>query len=292
MDLKEIGAILREGRERRGLTVEAVEEKTKIAATVLLALEEGNQAKFPHPVYARGFVRSYAQLLGLDAVDLCAHFSREYPVPVDADHPEPHSPGITVKTHDSPRVLTLVRVGAGVGVLLLGVVGWYLFQEYKDRLTFPGGQEPAAEVPASPAAEIQPPMPAPLTQMQEVADESRNQSETAVEDNATIDDAANATEAPPAVTEPSAAAEPAAGQAAAAGTRTMVIKAQSTSWLQVRADGRVEDYLLRKGESTSVSFDASLSIKFGNAGGVSLELDGRPYPFEAAQGEVKTLVVQ
>ena len=35
-----------------------------------------------------------------------------------------------------------------------------------------------------------------------------------------------------------------------------------------------------------------MSIKFGNAGGVKLELDGKPYPFEAALGEVKTLVVE
>ena len=52
------------------------------------------------------------------------------------------------------------------------------------------------------------------------------------------------------------------------------------------------DYLLRKGESTSIAFSRTLSVKFGNAGGVALELDGQPYPFQAAVGEVKTLVVQ
>ena len=60
MDLNEIGTALREGRERKGLSVEEVEEKTKISPSVIVALEEGNKARFPHPVYAKGFVRSYA----------------------------------------------------------------------------------------------------------------------------------------------------------------------------------------------------------------------------------------
>ncbi len=70
------------------------------------------------------------------------------------------------------------------------------------------------------------------------------------------------------------------------------ITAHSASWLQARPDDRVVDYFLRKGESASIGFSKSLSIKFGNAGGVKLELDGKPYPFEAALGEVKTLVVE
>ncbi|KAF5039714.1 hypothetical protein DSECCO2_541040 [anaerobic digester metagenome] len=52
------------------------------------------------------------------------------------------------------------------------------------------------------------------------------------------------------------------------------------------------DYFLRKGEAATITFRDSLSVKFGNAGGVALELDGKPYPFEANLGEVKTLVVQ
>lgn len=305
MDLIEIGAALREGRERKGLTVEAVENKTKIAVSVIMALEEGNQARFPHPVYARGFVRSYAQVLGLDAAELCAHFSREYPVPTDSDHPEPHSPGITVKSMDAAPVLTLIRIGAVVSIVVVGVVGWYLYGEYRNGLIVeqkPAAQQVESETNALASGDGLPPeavpVPSvPLTQMQEVAADSQNESVEAGDVNATLDEAGNATEAEPAdpevaaesvlsvEVEPSAAIPP-------TGERTMVINAHSTSWLQVRADGGVEDYLLRKGEATTVTFNKSLSIKFGNAGGVNLQLDGKPYPFEAEMGEVKTLVVQ
>lgn len=313
MDLIEIGTLLRETRERKGLSIEAVEERTKIAPSVISALEEGNRERFPHPVYARGFVRSYALLLGLDAQDLCAHFSREYPVPTEADHPEHHAPRIKVRTHDADHVNTIVRVVAIVGILALGALGWYVFDVYRSRQAqapAPAVQEPAPA--PAPQSQTLPPenVPAPLTQMQEVAAEPQLPAGAEDGQNATpaAEVAANASAAPAVGQEPAPAvanrtdvsvATPAATReqapsapAAAGGERTLRISAHSASWLQARPDDKVVDYFLRKGESATITFHDSLSIKFGNAGGVALELDGKPYPFEAKLGEVRTLVVQ
>jgi cytoskeleton protein RodZ len=309
MDLNEIGAALREARERKGLSIDAVEEKTKIAPSVITALEEGNRARFPHPVYARGFVRSYALLLGLDAAELCGHFSREYPVPTETEHPEAHAPQIKVRMHDSGRVDTIVRIAAILGILAIGAVGWYAFDVYKSRQPKAQAVQDAAPAPAQtlPQAQAVPAesLPAPLTQMQELAAETRNATEnhnasSAAPGNATemVSPASDkpVTEKPAAPEKavvpgkPAASEKPVPGPTAAGATRTLRISATSASWLQARPDGKVVDYFLRKGESTSITFSKSLTIKFGNAGGVGLELDGQPYPFEAAVGEVKTLV--
>ena len=317
MDLIEIGTALREGRESKGLTIEAVEEKTKIAPSVIVALEEGNSSRFPHPVYARGFVRSYALLLGLDAQELCAHFSVEYPVPKDSDQPEVHAPQIHVKMHDSGNVVTAVRIVAILGILLLGALGWYAFDHY--RSVSPKASAPVEENAVSPIAPVkeQPSeaLPAPMTQMQEVAATPDPQTESDMALNASSDDAANATHNSSAISgeDNTVAAQPAAeparsqpvqeqsvesgaapSQAAMvpAGARSMRISAHSASWLQARPDDKVLDYFLRKGETATVTFSKSLSIKFGNAGGVKLELDGKPYPFEGTLGEVKSLVVE
>ncbi len=326
MDLIEIGTALREGRESKGLTVEAVEEKTKIAPSVIVALEEGNSSRFPHPVYARGFVRSYALLLGLDAQELCSHFSREYPVPKDSDQPEIATPQIRVKMHDSGNVVTAVRIFAILGILLLGALGWYAFDHY--RSLSPTASAPVEEqvpsAPSAPPAEAQPAeaLPAPMTQMQEVAGVPDAQPEADSALNASSDDAANAArnasaaseavgnagEMPQAAetaqgvaqgqpaqeqaVEPATEAAPAPSSEVPAGARSMRIIAHSASWLQARPDDKVLDYFLRKGETATVTFGKSLSIKFGNAGGVKLELDGKPYPFDGALGEVKTLVVE
>ncbi len=315
MDLIEIGTALREGRERKGLTVEAVEEKTKIAPSVIVALEEGNSSRFPHPVYARGFVRSYAMLLGLDAQELCAHFSREYPVPKDAEQSEIHAPQIRVKMHDSGNVVTAVRIVAILGILLLGALGWYAFDHYRSLTPqAPAPVEEDARPPVAPA-EVQPPesRPAPMTQMQEVAATPEAQPGEDMGLNASSGEAVNATaEAPVASStgessgeadlraNPEPAAEPAPtakpvqpdAPVAPGKERSLRISAHSASWLQARPDDRVLDYFLRKGETTTLTFSKSLSIKFGNSGGVRLELDGQPYPFEGTLGEVKTLVVE
>ncbi len=312
MDLIEIGIALREGRERKGLSIEAVEEKTKIAPSVIVALEDGNRERFPHPVYARGFVRSYAMLLGLDTVELCKHFSREYPVPTEADHPEHHAPQIKVRTHDSSHVVTAVRLAAIFGILALGALGWYVFDVYRSRQV--QAPAPVVEEPA-PQAQTQtlPPesTPAPLTQMQEVAAEpplgstpAQNATPAPEAGSGALVPASPVAPSEPAAEQasaapPVAAVEPAPAEpvrapqesAAAVAERTLRISANSASWLQARPDDKVMDYFLRKGESATITFRESLSVKFGNAGGVKLELDGKPYPFEAKLGEVKTLVV-
>lgn len=64
--MRELGAALRRAREELGLDLNALEERTKIRKRYLLALEEGDWSVLPGDVYARGFVRSYAEAVGLD----------------------------------------------------------------------------------------------------------------------------------------------------------------------------------------------------------------------------------
>ncbi len=61
-----IGGILREARERKGATLDQIEETTKIKKRYLLALEHEEWDRMPGKVYAKGFLRTYARYLGLD----------------------------------------------------------------------------------------------------------------------------------------------------------------------------------------------------------------------------------
>lgn len=65
-----IGTRLREAREARGVTLEQAERETRIIRRYLIALEEEDFNAFPAEVYARGFLRSYANYLGLNPEDL------------------------------------------------------------------------------------------------------------------------------------------------------------------------------------------------------------------------------
>jgi len=72
--------------------------------------------------------------------------------------------------------------------------------------------------------------------------------------------------------------------------RTLEIRAFQNCWLSAQADhGRVREAFLRTDERLVVSFEKTLELKLGNAGGVDLYLDGRPWPMQAKAGEVMVL---
>src|ERR671911_2140953 len=71
-----VGSILRQTRKRQGMDIGTVEERTKIRAKYLRALEEEDWDVLPGPAYARGFIRAYAELLGLDSEVLVEEFRR------------------------------------------------------------------------------------------------------------------------------------------------------------------------------------------------------------------------
>lgn len=74
----EIGATLRDARRRYGLEVREVEERTKIRARYIRALENEDWEALPAPAYVRGFLRTYGQLLGLDGEMLADEFRRRH----------------------------------------------------------------------------------------------------------------------------------------------------------------------------------------------------------------------
>jgi hypothetical protein len=71
----DIGITLRDGRIQRGLTIDQVAQETRISARFLEALEAEAFDELPAPVYVRGFLRSYANFLRIDAGPLLEQLS-------------------------------------------------------------------------------------------------------------------------------------------------------------------------------------------------------------------------
>lgn len=69
-----IGPELRDARLGRGYSIEDCQRATRISRRYLEALEEEEFSALPAPVFARGFLRSYAQFLGLDPTAMVARF--------------------------------------------------------------------------------------------------------------------------------------------------------------------------------------------------------------------------
>lgn len=72
--MDELGHILREARENKGLTLGQVQAEIRINTKFLAALEEGEYHLLPSPVHVRGFLRNYAHFLGLDPQPLLARY--------------------------------------------------------------------------------------------------------------------------------------------------------------------------------------------------------------------------
>jgi hypothetical protein len=72
------GERLRCQRERRQVTLESIAETTKISASLFAGLERGDCRRWPSGVYARSFIRSYAQAVELDPDHTAAEFERLY----------------------------------------------------------------------------------------------------------------------------------------------------------------------------------------------------------------------
>jgi cytoskeletal protein RodZ len=72
--LVDIGGILRDAREARQITHEAIAEKILIRASLLRAMEAADVQQLPEPVYTRGLLRQYANALGLDGDTLSSQY--------------------------------------------------------------------------------------------------------------------------------------------------------------------------------------------------------------------------
>lgn len=72
--LAAIGAYLADVRKQQALSVQDVAARTLVQARLLQAIEEGRLEALPEPVYIRGFIRRFAEALGLEGASLAQQF--------------------------------------------------------------------------------------------------------------------------------------------------------------------------------------------------------------------------
>lgn len=72
--MDELGNILREAREAKGLTLSEVQDEIRINAKFLAAMENGQYNLLPTPVHVKGYLRNYARFLSLDPAPLLERY--------------------------------------------------------------------------------------------------------------------------------------------------------------------------------------------------------------------------
>lgn len=287
----DVGAMLREAREKGSMTVEDVAVRLKFAPRQIVALEENDFKQLPEAAFVRGFVRSYAKLLQLDAEPLLAALpggqAALKPMEKQAAYP-----GI----EDSRKSNLYWLAGALVVLCLLVVLAW----NRDDHA--PGVQQQPVVAPsvsadmnmasapeaAAPAVEDEKPAAAkPLQAKKEVAQAApAAASEKKPPVLVKPQPSASTQQAARAVESVASQAGSAASAAAPMGSVVHVHRPEAIlrmvfdedSWAEVKdSEGNTRtSYLYLQGSEQSLNPSLPMTVVLGNAKGVRLYFKGKP----------------
>src|SRR4030081_2160107 len=119
--MADIGSTLREARIRARIDISEVEARTKIRAKYLRAIENEEWDLLPGPVYAKSFLRTYGDFLGLDSRMLVDEFKGRYESRENDSRPIAPSSRDREPTRPRRRLPSWAPVAIAV-VVLLGVL--------------------------------------------------------------------------------------------------------------------------------------------------------------------------
>jgi cytoskeleton protein RodZ len=119
--MESIGEKLRLARERNNLTIEQIARETHVAKRFLKALEDEDFSVFPGETYAMGFLRNYAENLGLNAEELIGIY-RNIKI---QEQPLPMTELLDAQPRVQPLRLILIVIA---GLLVLGAAAYAIYR--------------------------------------------------------------------------------------------------------------------------------------------------------------------
>ena len=269
--LRSVGDELRARRETLGLDLVEVAAALRIKQAHLAALEAGRPDELPAPVYAIGFMRAYADHLGLDGGEILRRFKQE-----------------TALIGAKPRLAFPIPFGArstsGGGMLLVALIlgicayaGWFY-------VSTGGGPRPqrVAEVPL----EL---LPYPDRSRTQAAISQPSTAPAEIPEPSTIVAVGSGSPGPAVVQAPTAAAAAEPPSAAPPAAGQIILRAMADSWVQIRdlRQAVLFERVLQAGENYRVPDQPGLSMRTGNAGGLEITVDGNPAPSIGRMGMIR-----
>lgn len=244
----EIGEKLKKAREAKGLTLEAVEEETKIRRKYLQAMEEEQFQILPGPIYAKAFLKNYARFLNLEVNEIMEIYNRqlsEEPAPETTEKSAAQK--VKVEVPGKPRYwlylgVAVIIVGLAFS-LYYGAMGLGLFHSDNKLSGGVNNGEPA-RTPLQTGEQTQAPSGQPQTTGQQ----------------------------PP---------------AQVPGVNLVLNVKEKRSWMSVVADGaNVFQGEVPAGQSKNFSAKERISVTLGNAGVVEVLYNGQNLGFLGGDGAV------
>ncbi len=249
---RSLGSLLRSLREARNGSLEEMARSTRVGIRHLEALESDKLSELPAPVFVRGFIRAYCSFLDARPDEALGRYrdmlGERAATEASAPSAQPAS------SWSSSPVLVSLALLVVFGLGLLAVNGMLR-------------RAPRAAAP---------PMSTP------VAVEAQKVS-TTVPPQAETPPATSAEPRPPGAAAPATTVDAATPK----GSQRLVVRAVEPTWIRVQTDdGRVAEELLTAGATREWTSARRFVLTVGNAGGIEVELNGRPLPPLGARGAV------
>jgi cytoskeleton protein RodZ len=280
-----VGDYLRELRDRRGISLEEISRVTRVGSSYLEALESDRQSALPAPVFTRGFIRAYCQALGESPDEALARYDgREGGVQAP---PRPAAPPSTLASATEGEARS--RSAVLVSFVLLVILGMALFAvalmtqpAREDRVERRAPEPAPSGTPASAPASRPTPEPTSSTPPGPAATPGQ-----AMSGPTSAPATAGVTVAPPPWLPDVQAAT-----GGVASPYRLVARVSEPTWIRVRTeDGRSSEETVPAGQIREWVSNRPFVLTLGNAGGVSLELNGRTLPPLGSSGTVISRIV-
>ncbi len=283
------GEMLRDARERAGMSQDDIAAKLKLSTRQITAIETGDWDSLPERTFTRGFMRSYARIVGLDPAIVGLDRSSSPPMPSGELRPTPVAIGeiaMDIERNSRPMtarwavpLLLIAVLAAGIAYFQWGeMLGIGASRVAKPVLsagsttTVNDASKSAIVVPPSPVATA-PASPSLLPPTSSGSVISAAPASVGANSTTAPAGAASTNDVPAAATP----AAPAALLAAVAGEKRITITFRGKSWTEVRSKGDVIYSEASLPGTREFTGSVPLSFIIGNASNVSLNIDGKPY---------------
>jgi cytoskeleton protein RodZ len=241
-----IGDALREARESQGRTVQDAAQSLRVRSDYVTALEEERFDVFGADTYARGHLRNYATWLGLDAAELLGTYDRYVRTDDQTAHHIADAP-LSVSPRE-PLPQWVLVLGAGVAVLAaIALVGVL------------GNRTP------------------------EPAD-------TSIADDTSPEPSPTASPSPTTPTEtPTTDPSPSPSPTPTFEGVQVVVAVESDCWMRITVDGQPHprsETIIPAGETLTIQGNDTVEVRYGDAGGVIVEVNGETLGRAGGNGQV------
>jgi len=275
-----LGSLLRKSREERHIDLDAAVKATRIRRHNLEALENEEWDKLPSQVFVRGFLRSYAEFLGLDKELVLSLYQKRCPF-----------------KQYQPRVLQGISAESGrwrliiiVSFLAIALVAGIMYLRAQ-KVSVTGKAFQYLDTQSMTEKKAGDTVTTEDIQIQDNAGAQglSTKKETASEDKTGIPTELESSEDTTAQEEP-LIPEEVKDEQPLSPKFVLTATVNSRTWIAISIDNESsKEYLFRPGETMRWTAEDSFDILIGNAGGIEFSLNGNPIGHLGAEGKVVRL---